>query len=49
MLYGFEYGSYAYYYLRDSLQTIIGFVDENGEMVCEYRYDAYGNHKVLNS
>ena len=49
MLYGFEYGSNAYYYLRDSLQTIIGLIDENGEIVCEYRYDAYGNHKVLNS
>ena len=49
MLYGFEYGAHAYYYLRDSLQTIIGLIDVNGDIVCEYRYDAYGNHKVLNS
>ena len=49
MLYGFEYGTNTYYYLRDSLLNIFGLIDVNGNIVCEYKYDAYGNHKVYNS
>ena len=48
LLYGFEYDNEVYYYLRDALQTIIGIINENKEIVCEYEYDAWGNHKVLN-
>ena len=48
MLYGFKYNNSLYYYLRDSLGTIIGLVDSSKQLVCEYKYDAYGNHTVLN-
>jgi len=48
-LYGFEYGTNTYYYLRDTLLNIIGIINTSGQIVCEYKYDAYGNHKVLNS
>lgn len=48
-LYGFKYNNNTYYYLRDSLQTIIGIVDSTKQLVCEYKYDAYGNHTVLNA
>ena len=49
LLYGFKYENKEYYYLRDSLQTIIGIENELKQIVCEYKYDAYGNHKVLDN
>ena len=48
MLYGFIYGNKVYYYLKDILGNIIGIVNELGTVVCEYEYDAYGEHKVTN-
>ena len=54
-LYGFKYSNNynnncnCYYYLINSLNTIIGIIDEEKNLVCEYKYDGYGNHKVLNS
>ena len=43
-LYGFikDYDK-KYYYLRDCLKNILGIVNETGELVVKYSYDAYGN------
>ena len=45
-LIGFMYENNAYYYLKNFNKDIIGIVDSNYELVCEYEYDAWGN--VLN-
>ena len=43
LLYGFIYnGTVKYFYMRDVLQNILGLVDENGNIVVEYDYTAYG-------
>lgn len=47
-LIGFEYQDNSYFYVRDLLGIIREIVDINGNVVVKYRYDAWGNHKVLN-
>ena len=44
-LYGFTHNGTYYYYLRDSLGCINGIFDANGNLVVEYRYNAFG--KIL--
>ena len=43
LLVGFEYLNKVYYYVRDLLGTIIEVVDENGNVMVSYKYDAWGN------
>ncbi|NJK64809.1 MAG: hypothetical protein HC921_20800 [Synechococcaceae cyanobacterium SM2_3_1] len=31
------------YYLRDSIGSVIGLVDENGQKVANFHYDGFGN------
>lgn len=33
-----------YYYAMDSLNNILGLVDDNGALVVKYHLDAYVNH-----
>ena len=43
-LYGFIVDNASrYFYVRDILQNILGIVDENGNLVTKYDYNAYGN------
>ena len=42
MLYGFIYNNAKYFYIRDTLQNILGIVDANGTAVVHYDYTAYG-------
>ncbi len=42
MLYGFIYNNAKYFYIRDTLQNILGIVDANGNAVVHYNYTAYG-------
>jgi len=42
-LVGFVYNGIPYYYLRSLLNDVSGIVDEEGNVVAKYRYDAYGN------
>ena len=44
-LYGFTHNGTYYYYLRDSLGCINGIFDASGNLVVEYRYNAFG--KIL--
>ncbi len=45
-LYGFiKDNANKYYYIRDFMQNILGFIDDNGKLVVKYSYDAYGNSK----
>ncbi len=38
-LYGFiKYGSQKYFYLRDSLQNILGIIDSTGALVVKYNW-----------
>ena len=41
-LYGFVFQDNRYYYIRDSLQNILGIIDDNGTLVVKYSYSAYG-------
>ena len=44
-IYGFiQNGTNKYYYVKDSLNNILGIVDDNGSLVVKYELDAYGNH-----
>ena len=47
MLYGFIYNNAKYFYIRDTLQNILGIVDSNGAAVVHYDYTAYGECKAI--
>ncbi len=38
-----------YLYLKNSFGDVTGIYDANGNLICRYVYDAWGNHKVLNA
>lgn len=40
---GFTYNGKEYYYVKNALNDIIRIVDGNGDIVCSYAYDAWGN------
>ena len=43
----FKYNGTMYFYLRDAQGNIIAIVDRTGNIVVQYWYDAWGNHKVV--
>ena len=44
-IYGFiQNGTNKYYYVKDSLNNILGLVDDSGALVVKYQLDAYGNN-----
>jgi hypothetical protein len=43
---GFVYNGIPYYYIRNVLGDINGILDANGNLVAEYKYDAWGNCTV---
>ena len=45
---GVSYNGAYYLFRRDILGNIIQILDSIGNVVVEYEYDAWGNHKVLN-
>ena len=46
-LYGFvKDGVSKYFYVRDFLQNILGFIDSTGQLVVKYKYTAYGKVTV---
>ncbi len=45
--YGFIYNNAKYFYIRDTLQNILGIVDANGDVVVHYDYTAYGECKAI--
>ncbi len=38
-----------YLYLKNNFGDVTGIYDANGNLICRYVYDAWGNHKVLNA
>ena len=44
-----KYGNGTYYYQKDALGNISKILDSNGVVVVKYKYDAWGNCKVLNA
>ena len=49
LLYGFIYNSdEKYLYIRDSVQNIIGIVDDHENFIVEYGYTAYGDFEIIN-
>ena len=46
---GFVYNGVPYYYIKNVLGDVKGILDANGNLVAEYKYDAWGNHKVFDS
>ena len=44
-IYGFiQNGINKYYYVKDSLNNILGIIDDSGALVVKYQLDAYGNN-----
>ena len=45
---GIKYNGTDYYFLRNILGDVVAIYDTAHNLVCNYVYDAWGNHKVLN-
>ena len=45
---GFKLDNKLYYYIKNPYGDIARIADEADNIVAEYRYDAFGNHKVYN-
>ena len=43
---GLKYGENTYFYRRDCQGNIIAILDSVGNVVVEYKYDAWGNHEA---
>ncbi len=43
---GIVYSGETYLYRKDAQGNIVGLIDNNGNVVVEYKYDAWGNHEV---
>ena len=43
---GLKYGENTYFYRRDCQGNITALIDNNGAVVVEYKYDAWGNHEA---
>ena len=43
---GLKYAGDTYFYRRDCQGNIIALIDNNGAVVVEYKYDAWGNHEA---
>ena len=48
-LVGVTYNGASYVYRKDIQGNIIAILDKIGNIVAQYKYDAWGNHKVLDS
>ena len=46
---GFTYGTATYLYRKDIQGNVLAILDSNGAVVARYRYDAWGNHTVVNA
>ena len=44
---GIVYNNATYIYRKDAQGNIVALIDSNGNVVVEYKYDAWGNHAVL--
>ncbi|MBO5045449.1 MAG: RHS repeat-associated core domain-containing protein, partial [Clostridia bacterium] len=42
-------GESTYFYRKDAQGNIIALLDNDGDVVVEYKYDAWGNHAVLDA
>ena len=43
---GVKYNGNIYFYRKDAQGNIISLLDNNGNVVVEYKYDAWGNHEA---
>ena len=44
-----KYAGSTYFYRKDAQANIVALLDNNGATVVKYKYDAWGNCKVLNA
>ena len=44
---GVKYNNAQYFYRRDCQGNIIALIDSSGNVVVEYKYDAWGNHEAI--
>ena len=44
-----KHGTQTYFYRKDAQANIVELLDTNGDPVVKYKYDAWGNCKVLNT
>ena len=42
-LYGYILNGNKYFLMKDAYENVLGLIDENGSIVAQYTYDAYGN------
>lgn len=48
-MYGFSSNGINYYYVKDALGRIKGYLDENGNVCAKYEYTAYGLHTTFDA
>ena len=48
-LIGFKYNNNTYFYQKDIQSNITSIIDSNGEIKVQYKYDAWGNHAILDN
>lgn len=46
---GIEYNNAIYLYQKDAQGNICKILDSNGSIIVQYKYDAWGNHAVLDA
>ena len=46
---GIEYNNATYLYQKDAQGNICKILDSNGSIIVQYKYDAWGNHAVLDA
>ena len=44
---GIVYSDATYMYRKDAQGNIVGLIDNNGNVVVEYKYDAWGDHNII--
>ena len=44
---GIVYSGETYLYRKDAQGNIVGLIDNNGNVVVEYKYDAWGDHNII--
>ena len=49
VVFAVKHNNATYFYRKDAQANIVALLDNNGSVVVKYKYDAWGNCKVLNA
>jgi len=48
-VFAFKYNNFTYFYRKNAQNDVIAILDNTGDTVVKYVYDAWGNHKILDA